>query len=762
MTAPGVLLISPGIIKWTDMDFGLPHLVSMGGYLKRELGVRVELLDLNYEGGDHHRLQRTIEQLGPHLVIGLSCYSSFDYMRVMALAGFIRRRFPGVPLVTGGYHASALPDDVLFDGSPFDAVVVGEGERPMREVVETLLGGRPLERRAYGPDQIDDLDSLPPYDWGLLHRYWPRAKDIGRKFQIYLARGCPYHCTFCMERAKSGYKWRAYSSDRAVDELRRLARFTDLEHWVINIADPLFGFKRRWRREVLGGILEHGLLPRQYWTLTRSDDLDEEDVELLARARFSIGIGLESGSPQMLTLMQKGNKTDAYLGAIERLARLSRDHGLNWATNVIVGHPGETMASLRQTRDFLTALFTSAKETCGWLSIDAFRLYPGAQVHEAMRAYGQLYGTRFYHPTWWKSWYDGAFMAEHLDPSREVDFEARVRFMFEAYGPLLHEIQRRFRGQGRSVDRVFARSLYEQARQMSPATRDAVLRRGERARARLAARGEGVAEGAAASGVLDVPIGLHVKDPWVRAREESVRRLLHDGVLRTADLVEALLSVGPERFMPEADARAVLGERALESPPEGQRWPSLPTRVLAIGLEALEPALRDHVAVLGDRSGYLAAILAELVGERGRVLSMRLGPDLSAPAAGLHEGSGMPAAGAHADPQACVEARSTGAPVDVRRADPAVPLRLEGSFDGIVITAALPWRPAWLRDHLHDGGGRAIAFIGPRFRPQDLVSLTRHGDALVERPVARVKVPVLVGAGGWLRAHDPGPARAAE
>lgn len=740
--APGVLLISPGIIKWTDMDFGLPHLVSMGGYLKRELGVRVELLDLNYEGGDHHHLRQTIESLGPHLVIGLSCYSSFDYMRVMALARFVKRCFPGVPLVTGGYHASALPGDVVFDGSPFDAVVVGEGERPMRELVETLLGGQPLGKRIYGPDQIEELDTLPPYAWELLNRYWPRARDIGRKLQVYLARGCPYHCTFCMERAKSGYKWRGYSSARAVDELRRLARFTDLSHWVVNIADPLFGFRRRWRREVLEGIIEHQLFPRQYWTLTRSDDLDEEDVSLLARARFSIGIGLESGSPQMLTLMQKGNKTDAYLGAIQRLARLSRDHGLNWATNVIVGHPGETLASMRQTREFLGALFTSAKETCGWLSIDPFRLYPGAQVHEAMGTYAKLYGTRFYHPEWWKSWYDGAFMAEHLDPSTEVSFETRVRFMYEAYGPLMDEIQKRFRGQGRSVDRVFQRSLSEQARQMSPAMRDLVLQRGARAKARRFAEESGRAQPGART-ELDVPIGLQVKDPWIRAREQAVRRLLHDGVLRTADLVEAILEVGPEAFMREEDARAVLGERKMDERPEGELWPSLELRVLAIGLEALEPAPGDRVVLLGERSGYLAAVLSRLVGESGRVRVMR------------HEA----VVGA---PDGAWERLAELGNVEVEAAEVARPLRFEGVWDGVWISAAIPRVPAGLREQLSESDGRAIAFVGPRFRPQDLVSLTRHGSELVERRVARVKVPVLAGAGGWLRVPVVGSARAAE
>ena len=71
--------------------------------------------------------------------------------------------------------------------------------------------------------------------------------------------------------------------------------------------------------------------------------------------------------------MQKGNTPDRYLGAMKRLARLSVKHGLNWASNIIVGHPGETQASMAQTRDYLRELFASGKETCGWLSIDPFR-----------------------------------------------------------------------------------------------------------------------------------------------------------------------------------------------------------------------------------------------------------------------------------------------------------------------------------------------------------------------------------------------------
>jgi radical SAM superfamily enzyme YgiQ (UPF0313 family)/protein-L-isoaspartate O-methyltransferase len=705
---PAVLLISPGILKWTDLDFGLPHLVSLGGYLREHTGVRVEILDLNYEGGDHAHLARTVTSLGPFLFVGLSAYSSYDYRRVMALARFLRDVLPGVPLVAGGYHASALPDDLVFDGSPFTSVVRGEGELPMRQITETLLGGGTLDR-VYGPSVVADLDTLPPYQWDLLARYWPRATQLGRKFQIYLSRGCTYHCTFCMERAKSGYSWRAFSPDRALDELARLASFTDLSEWVINLADPLFGFHRRWRRQVLTGILERGLLPRQYWTLTRSDDLDEEDVSLLARARFSIGIGLESGSPAMLRWMQKGNTPERYLGAIQRLARLSRVHGLNWASNVIVGHPGETPETMRETQAFLTDLFTSAPETCGWLSIDPFRLYPGAQVHEQMGVWAEAHGTVFHHRDWWKAWYDGPFLAQHLEPSASLDYEGRVRFMMDAYAPLVAEVQRRFRGQGRSVDRVFARSLAEQRAQLSPTRRDKLIAQGRRALDRRRPP----------SPELRVPVGLHLKDPWVRRRESAVRRLLDDGVLRTASLIEAMLQTPVERYLTTADADAVLSGRVPETP-LGRAASALPLRLVAMGLEALEPALGDTVADLTATTGYVAALLVRLVGDEGRVLA-------------VHGGQGLPV-------QAGVE-------VVARR--PEDLLRLDEGVDRLWIGAALPRLPAALAAALRPQG-RAVIFLGPRFRPQDLVSLSRSGDRLVERRVARAQVPVLGGRHGWV------------
>jgi radical SAM superfamily enzyme YgiQ (UPF0313 family)/protein-L-isoaspartate O-methyltransferase len=704
VTAPAVLLVSPGVLRASDLDFGLPHLVSLGSDLKHHLRVRVEIVDLTWEGGDPEHLARLLTGLGPFAVIGLSCYSSFDLLRCLAVGRFLKRLFPRVTLVAGGYHASALPEDLLFDGSPFDAVVAGEGERPFRRLVETVLGGgRPEPRPAR--DLPEHLDDLPPYDWSLLDRYWPRAHELGRKLQIYLSRGCPYHCTFCMERAKSGYAWRAFSPARAVEELVRLSRFTDLSRWVVNLADPLFGWQRAWRREVLEGILRAGLAPRQFWTLTRADDLHSEDVELLARARFSIGIGLESGSPTMLGIMQKGNTPERYLAALERLMDESRRFGLNWAANIIVGHPGETPETMVETRDFLRRLFTRAPETGGWLSVDPFRLYPGALVHEQMAEWSRRFGTRFYDPTWWKSWYDGPFRAQHVDPSASLTYEARVRFMFDTYGPLVRDIASRFRGQGRSVDRVFERSVAEQVDQLSPRQRDLYLARAAAARE---ARAPSPETGSALA--VGFPLGLNLRDARTQAREQAVRRLLETGVLRSATVVEALLAVNPGGFLTDAEVDALLSGEAPPTGPEGPPLRVLPLRVLALALEAFGLAPGDRAAEPGAPTGYLGALLRHLVGASGEVT--------------------------------------------VTAGDPTRPTGLSGPYDALFLGGALPAFPRGLVGVLAPQGGRAVTFLGPRFRPQDMVCLSRREGAtppLEERVLAVVRLPALRGAEGWLR-----------
>ena len=114
------------------------------------------------------------------------------------LAEITRDLWPRALIVAGGYHASACPEDIVYDSSPFDAAVVGEGERPLVRLIESVQGGAPLRQTILGPDPILDINELPPNDWSLLARYRNVAHQVASQAQVYVARGCPFGCSFCM------------------------------------------------------------------------------------------------------------------------------------------------------------------------------------------------------------------------------------------------------------------------------------------------------------------------------------------------------------------------------------------------------------------------------------------------------------------------------------------------------------------------------------------------------------------------------------
>lgn len=268
---------------------------------------------------------------------------------------------------------------------------------------------------------------------------------------------------------------------------------------------------------------------------------------------------------------------------------------------------------------------------------------------------------------------------------------------------------------------------------MSNEMRDRLLRRAQRSQGEVAEAGT---DDAVAS-VTDCPIGLHIKDEWVRRRERAVRRLLQRGILQTDRLVEAFLEVAPERYMDEGEARAYLSNRSDSPDAEGKAPAWLGIDACAIGLEALNPGLGDRVADGLALRGYLAALFSKLVGDDGEVVV-------------LFPGSRW----------ASRKLRKALKPLDnisVALGRATTVRGLDGRFDAIWIGAALPRAPLRFRSHLRQPTGRLVTLLGPRIRPQDLVCLTHRDGELHERRMARIRVPIVAGPNGWL--DEPKEAR---
>jgi hypothetical protein len=239
-------------------------------------------------------------------------------------------------------------------------------------------------------------------------------------------------------------QWRALSVDEAMDQLERLSRFVDLQGKVLRITDALFGADRTWRRELLERLARHPPPADKIWLLTRGDLLEREDFRLMASANVAPGFGLESGDPEILrsTGKLRGN-AERFLERLFEIASWGREFGVPFGTNVIVGLPGETEASLERTAHYLDRLFLGKDEPVGFFGIDRYRLYPGSAIAENLDAWHDKTGFLAHRPRWW---FDGdqAFLSEWNDPSSELDFERSMQCCFEHFAPRLAQLRDRF------------------------------------------------------------------------------------------------------------------------------------------------------------------------------------------------------------------------------------------------------------------------------------------------------------------------------
>jgi radical SAM superfamily enzyme YgiQ (UPF0313 family) len=445
VSAPRVLLVWPGGLFGPRPSFGVPQLLSMARAISRLTSARVDVVDLDME-----------RALGPidltqlcagYDVVGISCYSSYDVLKVSAMAQEIRRAHPDVCLVTGGYHVSARPLDLGGPDSAFDYSVIGDGEGPMVSLVQALERGARPAPGVLPAQVLPDPSAGLPYDWSLLERYREIAHKRASEVELYLARGCPFDCSFCMERAKRETSWRAMDPLGAVEELHRLDAFLDLRGWTLRILDPLFGMKNTWRKTFLEALSRRPVRADKVWLVMRADLIDREDMELMAKANIAVGFGLESGDPEQLGRIRKSGKLNDFLEKMVTISEWAGALNVPFGANIIVGHPGETEASLRNTATYLRRLFLRGASTHGFVAVDPFRLYPGSPIDEHLDAWIADTGMRVHRYPWWHDG-DQDFLSEWIDPSGELTYERTEQLRVELFADILHEIPRRFAYQG--------------------------------------------------------------------------------------------------------------------------------------------------------------------------------------------------------------------------------------------------------------------------------------------------------------------------
>jgi radical SAM superfamily enzyme YgiQ (UPF0313 family) len=365
----------------------------------------------------YRRKVRAFLEQQPFDILAISCWTSLSYQATLTTARICRDLYPDKVIVVGGYHPSARPEEFITDDNVIDYIITREGELALKEIADNFhRTGRPPEPRIISGPMVGAEDFVT-YNWDLAESFYRRNFPDGITTTcLYLSRGCPFGCSFCMEPSKVR-KWRAFSPQEAVDEVMKLARRFDL--YSVAIADACFGMRPSWRKEFLRRLVD---CRPDFWLVfeTRPEYLDVEDIELLSHIKLEIQLGIESGSPEMLRLMKKTRQPEKFLDRFSEVSRMLSEHKIIHRANMIFNHPGENHKTLDETFAFMDRLLDLDDSYLMW-AMHGFMHFPGCEIDLNRQYYEETFGSQFLSGDWWKDEQDQYEHSQEFVPSGDLD-----------------------------------------------------------------------------------------------------------------------------------------------------------------------------------------------------------------------------------------------------------------------------------------------------------------------------------------------------
>jgi anaerobic magnesium-protoporphyrin IX monomethyl ester cyclase len=347
-----------------------------------------EIIDAIAESMDWKTFEARLRKLSPRFYITQCTAPTLTN----DMYGVMLAKSLGAVTMAFGTHVTAMPTETLRDFPALDLVLRGEPELTFREIID-VFEGRQETRPTWVQDMIQkcdpsweptpgpsdgqvDLSNVKGVTWRLIgtvvmneaRPFIPVLNDLPiplyeklplDKYRMPLmkgpfvfmvtSRGCTAGCKYCIKHVSYQWSVRLFTPERIMQELWHLNK---LGIHNIHMYADLFTVNRAQVVELCQRIIDEGLKIR--WTCnSRVDYVDEEMLQLMGKAGcWMISWGIESGNEQILKRAAKGADPKKARQAL----LWARKAGIkNWGY-FIIGLPGETVETIRQTIDFSKSL----------------------------------------------------------------------------------------------------------------------------------------------------------------------------------------------------------------------------------------------------------------------------------------------------------------------------------------------------------------------------------------------------------------------
>jgi len=320
--------------------------------------------------------------------------SSPSFPGDVRVAEALKRQNPGLTIGFVGAKVAVEPERSLLASPAIDFVAREEFDFTIAEIAE----GRPLGtvdgvtfrdpagRVVHTPDRaiLEDMDRLP----FVTHVYKRdlRVEDYFIGYlkhpyvSLYTGRGCRSKCTFCLwPQTVGGHRYRTRSPQHVLEEIALIPKYFPQVQEVF-FDDDTFTDNTSRAEEIARGLGKLGIT----WSCNAKANVPYETLKVLRDNGLRLLlVGYESGNQQILNNIKKGLRLDI----ARRFTRDCRTLGITIHGTFILGLPGETRETIRETIDYAkeinphtiqvsiaapypgTFLFRQAKQE-GWLPDD--------------------------------------------------------------------------------------------------------------------------------------------------------------------------------------------------------------------------------------------------------------------------------------------------------------------------------------------------------------------------------------------------------
>lgn len=292
---------------------------------------------------------------------------------------------PNIHQIVGGVWPSIVGDKLGAD-----TIILGAGELALKKAIMDYENGN-IKDSYYQLEQEIDFIKFPARDLVNLERYEYFIKGQ-KSTPIMSSRGCPFKCGFCSKNPYDKFRMRSVKNfSEEVDEIKSLG-FSGLV-----IYDDTLNVNRERFIKICKVLKEKNMVWKCH---VRSDLLDEELIKIMSNSNCcDVAIGFESGSNTILKNINKKTTVKDNIKVIE----LFKKYSITVRAYLILGLPGETNKTIRETEDWLG--FCISNGLISSFGLGNFMPYPGSPIYENMKDYDIIFDKDNFDFS--KAWYRG-------------------------------------------------------------------------------------------------------------------------------------------------------------------------------------------------------------------------------------------------------------------------------------------------------------------------------------------------------------------